>query len=97
MDKDKNVDLDKFLKDRDRVLKLYKEDEKKFSKELDVVVNKVSGNKNENDDIIYKLEELEHFFMKNLVLNNLERDKVSKKERKMIKELNKKIIEMPIV
>ena len=97
MDKDKNVDLDKFLKDLDRVLKLYKEDEKKFSKELDVVVNKVSGNKNENDDIIYKLEELEHFFMKNLVLNNLERDKVSKKERKMIKELNKKIIEMPIV
>lgn len=97
MDKDKNVDLDKFLKDLDRVLKLYKEDEKKFSEELDNVVNKVSGNKNEDDDIIYKLEELEHFFMKNLVLNNLERDKVSKKERKMIKELNKKIIEMPIV
>ncbi len=97
MYRDNDVDLDKFLKDLDRVLKLYKEDEKKFSEELNNVVNKVSGNKSEDDDIIYKLEELEHFFMKNLVLNNLERDKVSKRERKMIKELNKKIIEMPIV
>jgi hypothetical protein len=97
MEKREKVNLDEFLNDLDRVLKLYKKDEEKFSKELDKVISSISDNKVEEDDLIYKLEELEHFFMKNLVLNNLEMNKINKKEKKLIKELNKKIIDIPIV
>lgn len=97
MEKREKVNLDEFLNDLDRVLKLYKKDEEKFSKELDKVISSISDNKVEEDDLIYKLEELEHFFMKNLVLNNLEINKINKKEKKLIKELNKKIIDIPIV
>ncbi|MDK2951445.1 MAG: hypothetical protein PWQ77_1110 [Kosmotogales bacterium] len=97
MEKREKVNLDEFLNDLDRVLKLYKKDEEKFSKELDKIIDSISDNKVEEDDLIYKLEELEHFFMKNLVLNNLEMNKINKKEKKLIKELNKKIIDIPIV
>ncbi len=97
VEKREKVNLDEFLNDLDRVLKLYKKDEEKFSKELDKVISSISDNKVEEDDLIYKLEELEHFFMKNLVLNNLEINKINKKEKKLIKELNKKIIDIPIV
>jgi len=97
MEKRKKVNLDEFLNDLDRVLKLYKKDEEEFSKELDKVIDSISDNKVEENDLIYKLEELEHFFMKNLVLNNLEMNKINKKEKKLIKELNKKIIDIPIV